>query len=164
MERPFHLHIRVFFDPVEQHFYIDIVAMQIVQPKQIGLVLFSPLQEFLGCFLGTEAMGIEQASLDSVHLAVKICANTHCIFLKLLRYSTFAAIGDFDLVAFGFQLLCKVCANTACAANAANRINKKDFHTLHHLFYRITVCRNALISCKIVTPQFRIIARLAVIP
>ena len=35
MERPFHLHIRVFFDPVEQHFYIDIVAMQIVQPNHI---------------------------------------------------------------------------------------------------------------------------------
>lgn len=69
--------------------------------------------------LGAKAMRIKQPCLNRVHLAVKICANTHCIFLKLLRYSTFAAIGDFDLVAFGFQLLCKVCANTACAANTA---------------------------------------------
>ena len=109
-------------------------------------------------------MGIEQPRLDRMHLAVKICANTNGVFLEPFWYRAFAAIGDFDLVAFGFQLLSKVCANTACTANAANRINKKDFHTLHHLFYRITVCRNALISCKIVTPQFRIIARSAVIP
>ena len=152
------------FDPIKQHLHIDIVAMEIVEPQQVWFVFLSPLQELFSCTLGAKAMCIEQPCLNRMHLAVKICANTHCIFLKLLRHSTLAAIGNLDLVAFGFQLLCKVCANTACAANAANRINKKDFHTLHHLFYRITVCRNALISCKIVTPQFRILARLAVIP
>ena len=69
--------------------------------------------------LGAKSMRIKQPCLNCVYLAVKICANTHCIFLKLLRYSTFAAIGDFDLVAFGFQLLCKICANAASATDAA---------------------------------------------
>lgn len=164
MQRPFHLHFRMLFDPIKQHLHIDIVAMEIVEPQQVWFVFLSPLQELFSCTLGAKAMGIEQPRLDRMHLAVKICANTNGVFLEPFWYRAFAAIGDFDLVAFGFQLLSKVCANTACTANAANRINKKDFHTLHHLFYRITVCRNALISCKIVTPQFRILARLAVIP
>ena len=119
MQRPFHLHFRMLFDPIEQHLHVDVVAMQIVQPQQVWFIFLSPLQKFFGRTLGAEAMCIKQPCLDRVHLAVKICANTHCIFLKLLRYSTLAAIGDFDLVAFGFQLLCKVCANTACAADAA---------------------------------------------
>ena len=164
VQRPFHLHFWMLFDPIKQHLHIDVVAVQIVQPQQVWFIFLSPLQKFFGRTLGTKAMGIEQPRLDRMHLAVKICANTNGVFLEPFWYRAFAAIGDFDLVAFGFQLLSKVCANTACTANAANRINKKDFHTLHHLFYRITVCRNALISCKIVTPQFRILARLAVIP
>ena len=119
MQRPFHLHFRMLFDPIKQHLHIDIVAMEIVEPQQVWFVFLSPLQELFSCTLGAEAMCIEQPCLNRMHLAIKICANTHCIFLKLLRYSTFAAIGDFDLVAFGFQLLCKICANAASATDAA---------------------------------------------
>ena len=164
MQRPFHLHFRMLFDPIKQHLYIDIVTMQIVQPQQVGFIFLGPLQELFGCLFRTKPVRVKQAGLDSVHLAVPVRANTNGIFLEPFWHRAFAAVGDFDLVAFGFQLLCKVSANTACAANAANRINKKDFHTLHHLFYCITMCRNALILCKVTAPQCRIIALLAVIP
>ena len=72
VERPFYLHIRVFFDPVEQHFYIDIVAVQVVQPEQVGLVLFSPLQKLPGRSFGAKSVGIEQAGLESMELNLKV--------------------------------------------------------------------------------------------
>ena len=43
MQRPFHLHFRMLFDPIEQHLHIDIVAMEIVEPQQVWFVFLSPL-------------------------------------------------------------------------------------------------------------------------
>ena len=162
MQRPFHLHFRMLFDPIEQHLHVDIVAMEIVQPKQIRLIFLSPLQKLFGCMLGAKSMRIKQPRLERVHLAVKICANTHCIFLKSFRHCALATIGDFDLVAFGFQLLCKVCANATRATNTAYRVDKKNFHTLPHLVHCIVVRCNALILYEIVIPQCCIIALMAV--
>ena len=105
-------------------------------------------------------MRIKQPCLNRVHLAVKICANTHCIFLKLLRYSTFAAIGDFDLVAFGFQLLGQVGTDAPGAADTTDGIDKQYLHMSPHLFNRLAVGIHALVCCEIIPPEFRIPARL----
>ena len=43
MQRPFHLHFRMLFDPIKQHLHIDIVAMEIVEPHQVWFVFLSPL-------------------------------------------------------------------------------------------------------------------------
>ena len=59
VQRPFHLHFRMFFDPSKQHFYIDVVAVKVVQPQQVGLVFLGPLQELFGRMFRTKPMCIK---------------------------------------------------------------------------------------------------------
>lgn len=93
--------------------------------------------------LGAESMHIKQPGLDCVHLAVPIRADAHSILLELLRHSPLAAIGNFDLVACGLKLLCKIRTNTSCTANTTDRVNEKYFHNspvqLFILFYRVMI-------------------------
>lgn len=65
MQCPFNLHLGVFFDPVEQHLYIYVVAVDVVQPKQIRLIFLGPLQKLFCCMLGAESMRIKQPGLVS---------------------------------------------------------------------------------------------------
>ena len=73
-------------------------------------------------------MRIKQPCLNRVHLAVKICANTHCIFLKLFRHGSLPSICDSDFVPLFLKFLCKVSAYSARTAYSTNRIDKQNLH------------------------------------
>lgn len=123
VECPANLHLRTRFDPGKKQFNIDIIAVDVVEPQQIGIEGFCPLQKSLSRFLGAKAVTVCQSSVQRMKFCIKVIPNSHGVFAVLLGNFS-SAIGDLNGMAVFFEVGSEIGADPARASDATDRINE----------------------------------------